>query len=195
MPCYAIEDLIPVVDPRAYVHPSASLIGDVIIGAHCYVGPNASLRGDFGRIELRDGSNVQDVCVMHSFPGKNCVVEEDGHVGHGAILHGCIVGRNALVGMNAVVMDDAVIAEECLLAANSFVPARFTCPPRSLLIGNPAKVKRELRDDEIAWKSTGTREYQELVRRCHSSLRETTPLTEVQPDRPWFTASQHPPKS
>ena len=102
MPSYNIEDLIPVVDPTAFVHPTAVLIGDVIIGAHCYVGPNAVLRGDFGRIIMHEGSNVQDTCVLHSFPGQDCIVEQDGHVGHGAVLHGCTVGRNALIGMNAV---------------------------------------------------------------------------------------------
>lgn len=195
MPCYAIENLVPVVDPGAYVHPSAVLIGDVIVSRDCYVGPNAVLRGDFGRIVLQQGSNVQDTCVMHGFPGQDCVVEADGHVGHGAVLHGCRIGRNAMIGMNAVIMDYAVIGEDSIVAATAFVKARFECPPRSLVIGNPAQVKRTLTDDEVSWKSDGTREYQRLTQRCMATLREVTPLTSFDPDRPRFTASDYKVKS
>jgi carbonic anhydrase/acetyltransferase-like protein (isoleucine patch superfamily) len=123
MPSYSIEGVIPVVDPSAYVHPTAVLIGDVIVGPHCYVGPNASLRGDFGRIVLKAGSNVQDTCVIHGFPAQDTVVGENGHIGHGAVLHSCMVGRDALVGMNAVVMDEAVVGERSIVAACAFVPA------------------------------------------------------------------------
>jgi len=183
MPVYSLEGITPVVHPDAYVHETAVLIGDVIIGADCYIGPNASLRGDFGRIIVEEGANVQDLCVMHSFPGKDCVVERDGHIGHGAVLHGCRIGVNALVGMKSVVMDDAVIAEASIVGACSFVAAKFECPPRSLVIGTPARVKRELSDQEIEWKTRGTVEYQELAERYHSSLLRTTALTEVESDR------------
>ncbi|MDC9719610.1 MAG: phenylacetic acid degradation protein PaaY [Gammaproteobacteria bacterium] len=195
MPIYAIEDLIPVVDPSAYVHPTAVLIGDVIIGQGCYVGPNAVLRGDFGRIVLKQGSNIQDTCVMHSFPGKDCVIERDGHIGHGAVLHGCHIGRNALVGMNAVVMDGAVIGDESLVAATAFVKSGFECAPRSLLAGSPASVKRPLSEQEVAWKSNGTVEYQHLTQRCHTSLQLVQPLAQVQPNRPRFNTSSHQPKN
>lgn len=195
MPIYAIEDLIPVVDPSAYVHPTAVLIGDVIIGQGCYVGPNAVLRGDFGRIVLKQGSNIQDTCVMHSFPGKDCVIERDGHIGHGAVLHGCHIGRNALVGMNAVVMDGAVIGDESLVAATAFVKSGFECAPRSLLAGSPASVKRPLSEQEVAWKSNGTVEYQHLTQRCHTSLQLVQPLAQVQPNRPRFNTSNHQPKN
>ena len=194
MPIYAIEDLIPVVDPSAYVHPTAVLIGDVIIGKDCYIGPNAVLRGDFGRIILNQGCNVQDTCVVHSFPNKDRVIEQDGHIGHGAILHGCHIGRNALVGMNAVIMDDAIIGDESLVAATAFVKSGFQCPPRSLLAGSPAIIKRQLSDQEVAWKSNGTLEYQNLTKRCHTSLQEVQPLTEVQQNRPRFNDSNHQPK-
>jgi len=194
MPIYAIEDLIPVVDPSAYVHPTAVLIGDVIIGKDCYIGPNAVLRGDFGRIILNQGCNVQDTCVVHSFPNKDCVIEQDGHIGHGAILHGCHIGRNALVGMNAVIMDDAIIGDESLVAATAFVKSGFQCPPRSLLAGSPAIIKRQLSDQEVAWKSNGTLEYQNLTKRCHTSLQQVQPLTEVQQNRPRFDTSTHQPK-
>lgn len=183
MTVYSLEGITPVVHPQAYVHETAVLIGDVIIGAGCYIGPNASLRGDFGRIIVAAGANVQDTCVMHTFPGKDCIVERDGHIGHGAVLHGCRIGVNAMVGMNAVIMDDAVIGESSIVAATAFVAAKFTCPPRSLVMGIPAKVKRELSEQEIEWKSQGTREYQELAERCHASLIRTDALTEVETDR------------
>lgn len=180
---YAIDGLTPVVHPDAYVHPSAVLIGDVIIGARCYIGPCACLRGDFGRLILHDGANVQDTCVLHGFPGADTVIEEDGHIGHGAVLHGCRIGRNALVGMNAVIMDNAVIGEASIVAASAFVKASQEIPPRVLVAGMPARIIRPLSDEEIAWKADGTRTYQELTRRCLATLVETTPLTAIEPDR------------
>lgn len=191
MPCYAIEDLIPVVSPTAFIHPTAVLIGDVIIGDNCYVGPNAVLRGDFGRIVMEAGSNLQDTCVVHSFPEKDCVIEADGHIGHGAVLHGCRIGRNSLIGMNAVIMDDAKIGPECIVAATTFIKAKFECSPRSLVLGNPGTVKRLLTEEEINWKTMGTREYQELTQRSLTSLREAEPLSSPQPNRPRFTQGQH----
>ncbi|MCP5373391.1 MAG: phenylacetic acid degradation protein PaaY [Hyphomicrobiales bacterium] len=181
---YSIDGLIPVVHPAAFVHPDAVLIGDVVIGPDCYIGPNASIRGDFGRIVIGAGCNVQDCCVMHSFPGNECVIEDWGHVGHAAVLHGCRVGTNALVGMNACIMDGAVVGESSIVAAMAFVKAGTEIPARSLAAGSPARVLRQLSDDEIEWKRGGTREYQELARRCHASLRRVEPLAEPEPDRP-----------
>jgi len=181
---YEINGITPVVHPTAYVHPSAVLIGDVIVGPRCYIGPLASLRGDFGRLILEEGANLQDTCVMHGFPGADTVVEQDGHIGHGAVLHGCRIGRNALVGMNSVVMDNAVIGAESIVAAMSFVRAGMEVPPRTLVVGSPAKVARELRDDEIQWKSAGTAQYQELAVRSMQTMRETEALTEVPAQRP-----------
>jgi len=189
MPCYAIDGVIPVVDPSAHVHPTAVLIGDVIVGPGCYVGPCASLRGDFGRIRLERGANVQDTCVVHGFPKTDTVVAENGHIGHGAVLHGCVVEHDALVGMNAVVMDEAVVGAEAFVAACAFVPAGMKVPPRSLAAGMPAKVRRELSDAEVAWKLDGTRTYQELTRRCHASLLEVQPLMAAEPDRKRIAAS------
>jgi len=180
---YAIDGIVPVVDPSAYVHPSAVLIGDVIVGPNCYVGPCASLRGDFGRLILEAGANLQDTCVMHGFPGTDTVVEENGHIGHGAVLHGCRIGKNALVGMNAVIMDNAVIGESSIVAASAFVKASQVVPPQTLVAGVPAKVIRLLSAEEMAWKADGTRTYQELTRRCLATLVETTPLSAVEPDR------------
>ena len=184
MPSYEIDGVIPVVHPTAFVHPTAVLIGDVHIGADCYVGPHASLRGDFGRIVMRDGSNLQDSCTFHTFPGTEAVLEEDGHVGHGAVLHGCRIGRGVLVGMCAVVMDGAVVGERAFVAAQAFVRAGFEGPPRTLARGNPATIVRELTDAELAWKANGTGIYQELARRSRASLREVAPLPEAGPGRP-----------
>lgn len=183
MACYSLDGITPVVDPTAYVHPSAVLIGDVIVGPGCYVGPLASLRGDFGRIILEEGANVQDTCVMHGFPGTDTIVGRNGHIGHGAVLHGCRIGEDALIGINAVVMDFAEIAAFSFVAASSFVKAHFTCPERSLVMGSPASVKRQLQDKEIAWKQTGTREYQHLARRCLESLEACEPLSSLSPER------------
>ena len=180
---YAIDGIVPVVDPTAYVHPSAVLIGDVIVGPDCYVGPCASLRGDFGRLILERGSNLQDTCVMHGFPGTDTVVEENGHIGHGAVLHGCRIGRNALVGMNAVVMDNAIIGEASIVAASAFVKASQEIPPCVLVAGVPARVVRLLTEEEMAWKAAGTRTYHELVCRSLATLVETTPLSAVEVGR------------
>lgn len=180
---YAIDGLVPVVDPTAFVHPTAVLIGDVIVGPGCYVGPCASLRGDFGRLILEAGANLQDTCVMHGFPGTDTVVEVDGHIGHGAVLHGCRIGRNALVGMNAVIMDNATIGESAIVAACAFVKAGADIPARHLAAGMPAKVVRELSEQEIAWKVEGTQTYQDLTRRCLATLFETAPLAAPEPDR------------
>jgi phenylacetic acid degradation protein len=180
---WSINGVTPVVDPTAFVHPSAVLIGDVLVGAGCYVGPSASLRGDFGRLEMRAGANVQDCCVLHGFPGTDTIVEEDGHIGHGAILHGCVVGRNALVGMNAVVNDNAVVGESAIVAAMAFVKAGMVVPARTLVAGVPAKVVRALTEAELAWKVEGTQSYQELTRRSLATMIETDPLPLAEPNR------------
>ena len=168
MTCYSIDGLTPVIHPTAYVHPTAVLIGDVIVGPDCYIGPLAALRGDFGRIVLEEGANLQDTCVMHGFPASDTVIERNGHVGHGAVLHGCRVGEDALIGMNAVVLDNAHIAARCIVSAGALVKAGFHCEEQSLVLGSPAKVVRRLSDDEVAWKQ---------------SLRECEPLREVEADR------------
>lgn len=184
MPHYSIEGAIPVVDPSAYVHPTAVLIGDVIVGPDCYIGPCAVLRGDFGRIVLHRGANVQDTCVLHGFPSADTVVEENGHIGHGAVLHSCIVRRDALVGMNVVVMDEAEIGEGAIVAASAFIRAGMKVPPRTLVAGVPGKIMRELSEQEIAWKLEGTMTYQDLTKRCLATMVEVTPLTAVEPNRP-----------
>lgn len=184
MTIYSIEGITPVVAPSAYVHPSAVLIGDVIVGDGCYVGPCASLRGDLGRIVLEQGANLQDTCVMHGFPGGDTVIERDGHVSHGAVLHGCRIGPNVMVGINAVIMDEALIGESSIVAALSYVKPGFSAPPRSVLAGIPATVKRGLSESELAWKRDATATYQRLAERCRGELTLTEALTEVEAGRP-----------
>lgn len=183
MPCYEFEGLVPVVDPTAYVHPTAVLIGDVIVGPGVYIGPVASLRGDYGRLILEAGSNLQDGCVMHGYCDMDTVVERDGHIGHGAILHGCVIRRNALVGMNSVVMDGAVIGEESIVAAMSFVKAGFQGEARQLLVGSPAKPMRQVSDQDMHWKGLNTKEYQDLAIRSGKTMKEVMPLVEMDLNR------------
>ncbi len=180
---FAIDGVTPVVDPSSYIHPSAVLIGDVVIGRNCYIGPGACLRGDFGRILIGDGANVQDNCIMHGFPGTDTIVEENGHIGHGAILHGCRVRRGALIGMNSVVNDNADIGEAAIVGALSFVKAEMVVPPRMLAAGSPARILRALTAVEMAWKAEGTRSYQDLTVRSLATMRETVALAAPEPDR------------
>ena len=180
---FAIDGVTPVVAPSSFVHPTAVLIGDVIIGENCYVGPTACLRGDFGRIILEDGANIQDSCIMHGFPGTDTVVEQDGHIGHGAVLHGCRVRKGALVGMNSVINDNAIVGEQAIVAAMSFVKAGMVIPPKMLAAGLPARIIRELSELEMEWKHEGTKSYQDLTRRSIATMHETDALSAVEPDR------------
>ncbi|WP_425918769.1 gamma carbonic anhydrase family protein [Acinetobacter sp. TSRC1-2] len=183
MPCYAIDGVIPVVSPQAYVHPTAVLIGDVVIEAGVYIGPFAALRADFGGIRIHKNANVQDSCTIHGFPDSVTLVEEYGHIGHGAILHGCIIRKNVLVGMNSVILDEAEIGENTIIGANSTVKAKAKISENSLALGSPAKVIRSLEAKEIAWKTKGTEQYIQLAERCLSSMYEVEPLSEDSADR------------
>ena len=180
---YAIDGIVPVVDPSAFVHPSAVLIGDVIVAARAYIGPFASLRGDFGRILVEEGANIQDHCMLHGFPGKDTVVGPEVTVGHGAILHGCVVRRGALIGMNCVVNDNAEVGEHAVVAALAFVKAESRIPPRALVAGIPAKVLRQLSDEEIRWKDDNMQLYQALAVRSATTLQAVEALTRPEPDR------------
>ena len=180
---YAIDGITPVVDPSAYVHPSAILVGDVIVGANAYIGPCACLRGDFGRIVVEAGANVQDTCVMHGFPGKDTVVGAGANIGHGAVLHGCVIGAGALVGMNCVVNDNAEVGEDAVVAAMAFVRAEARIPARSLAAGIPARVMRTLSEDEIAWKRGNAELYQALAKRSAETMQLVDALPAVEPGR------------
>jgi phenylacetic acid degradation protein len=181
---YAFKDFIPVVHKSAYVHPQAVVTGNVIIGKDVYIGPGAAIRGDWGEIVIEDGCNVQENCTVHMFPGVTVRLREAAHIGHGAIIHGATIGRNVLVGMNAVIMDRAEVGDESIIGALAFVKADMQIPPRSLVVGNPAKVIKQVSDEMIAWKTQGTRLYQALPAELHAELRPCEPLREVPKDRP-----------
>ena len=184
MPSYEIDGVIPVVSPGAFVHPSAVLIGDVVVETDCYIGPTASLRGDFGPIIVSAGSNVQDGCVLHSFPERELLLERESHIGHGAVLHGCVIASQAMVGMNAVVMDGARVGARALVGAASLVRAGMAIPAGHLAVGNPVTVTRPLDEQTLRWKANGVKVYQELAKRSLASMRETAPVAEIPINRP-----------
>ena len=176
---FAFEEWVPVVHETAFVHPNATVTGNVVIGRDVYIGPGAALRGDFGGIVIEDGCNVQENCTIHMFPGVTVVLEAAAHIGHGAIVHGARIGANALIGMNAVIMDNAVVGAGSVVGALAFVPTGMIIPPRKVVVGNPAKIVKDVSDEMLAWKSDGTALYQALPARLHASLRVCEPLREV----------------
>lgn len=184
MSCYSFNGFIPVVDPSSYIHDTASIIGDVIIGKNCYIGPGAVIRGDWGRIIIEDGCNVQENCVVHMFPGKHITFESGAHIGHGAVVHGATLKANCLIGMNAVVMDGAVVGKNSIVGALSFVKAEEIIPDNHLYAGNPGRIIKEISADMIEWKTEGTALYQSLPASCHSSLLPVSPLTSIEENRP-----------
>lgn len=181
---YEFKGFIPVIHESAFVHPQAVVTGNVIIGKNVYIGPGAALRGDFGGIVIEDGCNVQENCTIHMFPGVTVTLKEGAHIGHGAVIHGAEIGLNALVGMNAVIMDKAIIGEGCIVGALSFVPAGMIVPSRKVLAGNPAKVIKDVSDEMLEWKSSGTKLYQSLAAECAHELKECMALREIPDNRP-----------
>lgn len=179
----------PVIHESAFIHPQAAITGNVIIGRDVYIGPGAALRGDWGRIEIADGCNVQENCTIHAFPGVIVVLEESAHIGHGAVIHGARIGRNALIGVNAVVMDYAVVGAGSIVGALTFVPPEMVIPERKVAVGSPARIVRDVSDEMLAWKTEGTRLYQKLPALMRDSWRECEPLREVPADRPVQAAS------
>jgi phenylacetic acid degradation protein len=173
----------PVVHETAFVHPNATVTGNVIIGAKVYIGPGAALRGDWGQIIISDGCNVQENCTIHMFPGVTVLLKENAHIGHGAIIHGATIGANCLVGMNAVIMDRVDVGDESIIGALSFVPADFVIPPRSVVVGNPAKIVKTVSDQMLEWKTEGTKIYQQLPQDCFDTLKPCEPLRMPESDR------------
>jgi phenylacetic acid degradation protein len=175
---YSFNNIIPVVHPSSFVHPQANVTGNVVIGKNVYIAPNAVLRGDWGKIIIEDGCNVQENCTIHMFPGVTTILKENAHIGHGAVIHGAIIGKNCLIGMNAVIMDNVVLEDECIVGALSFLKANEKFEKRSLIVGNPGKKIKEVIDEMIAWKTEGTKLYQALPKQLFESLKEVEPLTE-----------------
>ncbi len=181
---YQFDGFRPVVHESSFVHPNATVVGNVIIGKSVYIGPSAVIRGDWGKILIGDGCNVQENCTVHMFPGVSVVLEPAAHIGHGAVIHGARIGRNALVGMNAVVMDNAVVGEDSLVGALCFVPADMQIPPRKIVVGNPAKIVGDMSMERVQWKSEGTKLYQQLPQELRDKMVEVEPLRAVEENRP-----------
>jgi phenylacetic acid degradation protein/carnitine operon protein CaiE len=180
---YEFNGYRPVVHATAFVHPQAVVTGNVIIGRHVYIGPGAALRGDWGEIIIADGCNVQENCTVHMFPGVTVRLEEGAHIGHGAIVHGAHVGRNCMVGMNAVLMDNVELGEGCIVGALSFLQAGSVWAARKVIVGNPARVVKDVSDEMLAWKTEGTALYQGLPAELQETLKACEPLREVPADR------------
>ncbi|MGZ3864003.1 MAG: acyltransferase [Bacteroidia bacterium] len=181
---YEFNGYKPVIHPSAFIHPQACVTGNVIIGKDVYIGPGAALRGDWGQIIISDGCNVQENCTVHMFPGTTVLLKESAHIGHGAIIHGAQIGKNVLVGMNAVLMDDVEVGDNCIIGALAFIPAKMIIPERKIVVGNPAKIVKDMTDEMIAWKTEGTKLYQQLPAELYATLKECEPLREIEPNRP-----------
>ena len=184
MAIYEFNGFKPVIKESSFIHPLASVIGNVIIGENVYIGPGAAIRGDWGQIIIEDGCNVQENCTIHMFPGTTTLLKKGAHIGHGAIIHGGTIGENCLIGMNAVIMDDVIIEKESIIGALCFVPAKMEIPSRSLVVGNPAKIIKQVSDEMIEWKTKGTALYQSLPKECQDTLKECEPLRDIEPNRP-----------
>ena len=174
----------PVVHESSYIHPNATVTGNVIIGKNVYIGPGAAIRGDWGEIIISDGCNVQENCTIHMFPGVTVLLKENAHIGHGAIIHGGTIGKNVLVGMNAVVMDHVIVGDNCIIGALCFVPDGMEIPERKIVVGNPAKIIKDVSDEMSEWKTKGTKLYQDLPAELYARLKPCEPLREVPKDRP-----------
>jgi phenylacetic acid degradation protein len=173
---FEFNGYIPVIDRSAFIHPNATVTGNVTIGKDVYIGPGAAVRGDWGEIIIEDGCNVQENCTIHMFPGTTVLLKEGAHIGHGAIIHGGTVGKNVLVGMNSVIMDNCVIGDECIIGALTFIPADTVIPKRKVVVGNPGKEVKDVSDEMIAWKTEGTKLYQQLPKECYDTLKAVEPL-------------------
>ena len=184
MAIYSFKGFKPVIKSSSFIHPTASIIGDVHIGENVYVGPGAAIRGDWGTIVIEDGCNIQENCIIHMFPGITVTLKKGAHIGHGAVLHGVTIGENCLIGMNAVLMDEVILEKECIVGALSFVKAKSIFEKRSLIVGNPAKKIKTISDEMIDWKTEGTKLYQQLPKECYESLEICEPLRTIDENRP-----------
>jgi phenylacetic acid degradation protein len=181
---YSFKEFIPVIHESSFIHPQAAITGNVIIGKNCYIGPGVALRGDWGKIIIEDGCNVQENCTIQMFPGLTVLLKENAHIGHGAVIHGSVIGKNCLVGMNSVVMDDVELGDECIVGALTFIKEAEKIPTRSLVAGNPGKIIKQVSDDMIAWKTKGTELYQSLPKDMFEQCKMTEPIREIPANRP-----------
>ncbi|MBA3673645.1 MAG: transferase hexapeptide repeat family protein [Chitinophagaceae bacterium] len=179
MACYEFNKIKPVVHESSFIHPHASVTGNVTIGKNVYVGPGAAIRGDWGKIIIEDGCNVQENCTVHMFPGITVILKQGAHIGHGAIIHGGTIGKNCLIGMNAVIMDNVELGDECIVGALTFIKADEKIPARSMVVGNPSKIIKQVSDEMIQWKTEGTKLYQQLPKEMYESWKECEPLREA----------------
>ena len=186
---FSFKGFIPVIHESSFIHPQACITGNVIIGKDCYLGPGAALRGDWGAIILEDGCNVQENCTIHMFPGVTVLLKAGSHIGHGAIIHGATIGRNCLVGMNAVIMDHVNLGDESIVGALTFIKEGEQIPTRSLVVGNPSKIIKQVSDDMLAWKTKGTQLYQALPNEMHNEWKVCEPLREIPADRPQYESN------
>jgi carbonic anhydrase/acetyltransferase-like protein (isoleucine patch superfamily) len=189
---YEFNGIKPVVHESSFVHPQAAVTGNVVIGKQVYIGPGCALRGDWGKIIIEDGCNVQENCTVHMFPGVTVVLKASAHIGHGAIVHGATIGRNCLIGMNAVIMDEVELGDESIVGALCFIKQGEKIPPRSLVVGNPSRIIKQVSDEMIAWKTEGTRLYQQLPQHCFETLKPCEPLQEETPQEPLFQSHYQP---
>lgn len=189
---YQFNGIKPVVHSSSFVHPQAAVTGNVIIGKDVYIGPGCALRGDWGKIIIEDGCNVQENCTVHMFPGVTVLLKEAAHIGHGAIIHGATIGKNCLVGMNAVIMDEVELGDECIVGALCFIKQGEKIPSRSLIVGNPSKIIKQVTDEMIAWKTEGTKLYQQLPQQCFDTLKSCEPLREEIYQHPIFQSNYQP---
>lgn len=181
---YSFKAFIPVVHESSFVHPQAAVTGNVIIGKNVYIGPGAAIRGDWGQIIIEDGCNVQENCTIHMFPGITVLLKEGAHIGHGAVVHGATIGKNCLIGMNSVLLDNVELGDECIVGALSLIKANEKIPARSMVVGNPGKIIKQVSDEMIAWKTEGTQLYQALPAEMHTAFKPCEPLREIEPNRP-----------
>ncbi|HLW21955.1 MAG TPA: gamma carbonic anhydrase family protein [Sphaerochaetaceae bacterium] len=158
------RDTVPDTERAVFIAPSADIVGDVTLGADTSIWFNATVRGDMASITIGDGSNIQDNAVVHVNSGMPTKIGRQVTVGHGAIVHACTIGDHVLVGMGSIILDEAVIGDQCLVAAGALVTPRKQFPPRSLIVGSPAKAIRSLTDEEVAQIRENAVHYQELGR-------------------------------
>ncbi len=176
---YEFNGYRPVVHKSSFVHPQACVTGNVIIGRNVYIGPGAAIRGDWGEVVISDGCNVQENCTIHMFPGISVMLDENAHIGHGAIIHGAHIGKDVLVGMNSVVLDNVKVGDGSIIGALTLVPEGMEIPARKLVVGSPGKIIKDVTDEMLEWKKKGTEIYQNLPKDMHRSFKLCEPLTSI----------------